>query len=118
MCATYFHNRCLPQPIQPSFVCSRCHSVGATLLGDNLAWDKAADKLRQLVKGMFLSYGLGVGGKLRDWAFLGGKKILELPREVGDRFFGVFFSAACILTMRDTWAESGRGKLHEQSSSF
>ena len=82
------------------------------------AWDKAADKLRQLVKGMSLGYGLGVGGELRDWASFEGKKILELPREVGDRFFGVFFSGACILTMRDTLAEFCRGKLDEQIAWF
>ena len=65
-----------------------------------------------------LGYGLGVGGELRDWASFEGKKILELPREVGDRFFVVFFSGACILTMRDTLAEFCRGKLHEQIAWF
>ena len=45
--------------------------------------------------------------KLRD-------SILELPREVGDRFFGVFFSGACILLVRNTLAEFCRGKLHDQ----
>ena len=104
LCETYFRDPLLPQPVPPSFVCSRCHSARATPVEDNFAWDKAADKLRQLVKGMSLGYGLGVGGELRDWAFFEGKKILQLPREVGDRFFGVFFSDVCILTMPDTLA--------------
>ena len=67
---------------------------------------------------MSLGYRLGVGGELRDWASLEGKKILELPKEVGDLFFGVFFSGACILTMRDTLAEVCRGKLHAQIAWF
>ena len=51
VCETYFYDPCLPQPIPPSFVCSRGHSAGATPLEDDFAWDKAADKLRQLVTG-------------------------------------------------------------------
>ena len=67
---------------------------------------------------MSLGYGLGVGGGLRDWASFEGKKILELLREAGDSFFGVFFSGACIVTMGDTLAEFCRGKLHEQIAWF
>ena len=70
------------------------------------------------MKGMLLGYGLGVGGELRDWAAFENKTILELPREVGDRFFGVCFSGACVSTMRDTLAAFCRGKLHEKIAWF
>lgn len=105
VCETWFHELCVNPSLQPipSFVCARCLSVGAKALtaDSDLPWDKASEKLRAIVKGLSSSYGKGVGQDWRNWAASKNHKIETLARDIGDRFFGVFYSGATILVMRE-----------------
>ena len=101
VCETWVHEECVAPVVNP-FICRTCCNLGARALEGDIKWDDATDKLRQIVKAIFIDYGKGVGGDLRAWAAHVGVHVEEMSREIGERFWGSFFAGASIYAMRKT----------------
>ena len=106
VCEVWVHTVCMHfDEVPSSFLCARCTEQGADAMEGDVEWQTAKSQLYAIIKAIHIEHGQGIGGELRDWCALQGPEhtVYALPRDIGDRFFGVFFACACILCMLATF---------------
>ena len=113
-CLVWVHMSCYSlthDSLPPSFQCVVCQLDSVPCVGGTENWEYHEGKLRELVKA-FLDglYGKGAAAEFRGWMAERGVNEVVLGRNVGARFFGVFFVCAQVLVKHDLLVEFSKTK--------